>query len=139
MMQSQFPLSFQEDNAGCGELFRKGADVKHRLRSDRHVLFQIGQAVAFRTDDFAITVNAERSAWRSCLRLIRKDIVKREVGCCCCCAETEIIPPIKNAAIEPAQSERIRLVIYECVNPGPAAADDQTSGLRCNPRNRNRV
>src|SRR5690606_6965043 len=57
----------QMDRGGC-ELLRDGCGVEDRGRLDRHVMVQIGHAIAALEDDLALAHDGHRGARRSGLR-----------------------------------------------------------------------
>jgi len=54
VVEAQLAVGGEQQDRRRGELLRRGADVEHRLRCNRHAALQIGHAVAFGVDDLAV-------------------------------------------------------------------------------------
>src|SRR5579885_125909 len=75
VIDGQFSLLFEQQNAGCGELFGGGADIEDRRRGNRDAFLDIGEAVALFVEDFAVAGNSQCAARRAGPGQIREDLV----------------------------------------------------------------
>jgi hypothetical protein len=74
----------REQQDGCGgELLGHGSSLEDRVLADRHVVLEIGHAVAFDHDPLAVDGHADRAAW-GCRPILREDLVDSSRGGASC-------------------------------------------------------
>src|SRR5215510_672770 len=80
VIEPQLTFFFEKKNARGRELFRNRTDVKDSLRRNRHISFDVCEAVSLGVDDLAIAVHTERAARRSRFCQISKDRIYLGIG-----------------------------------------------------------
>ena len=75
VVQPQFTLLSEQDDAEAGQLLGYGADIGNSFRCERNAVFQTGEAVAFGEDQFALVYDGDGAAGISFLTPFPVEII----------------------------------------------------------------